>query len=111
MKYLITESQINKAVFRYIMDLNLQTVYSPSNISFVYSLDDSHAVMRYGRGSGRLIISKDFRDNISDFFSIDEDDAELILANFVEENSSAKHIEPWDIVSYGGMIADANLSM
>lgn len=111
MKYIITESQIDRAVFRYLMDLNLQVVNDPSYISFVYSLDDSHAVIRYRRWSGRLIIDKNFRDSICDFFSIDDIDVELIIANFVKENSSVTHIEPWDIVSYSGMIGDAELSM
>jgi hypothetical protein len=67
--------------------------------------------MRYRRRSGRLIISEDFINTICKFFSADRDDVELILANFVEENSNAGKVEPWDIKVYGGMIGDAELSM
>ncbi len=111
MKYLITESQLNNVIFNYLMKLNLKIVYLANYVSFVYSLDDTHAVMRYRKRSGSLIISKDFIDHLSKFFSTDEDDIQLILANFVEENSTANKIEPWDIKVYGGMIGDVELSM
>jgi hypothetical protein len=111
MKYLITESQISNVIFKYLMSLNLEVVYWPSYVSFVYSLEDTHAVMRYRRRSGRLIISEDFINTICKFFSADRDDVELILANFVEENSNAGKVEPWDIKVYVGMIGDAELSM
>ena len=111
MKYLITESKLNSVIFNYLMSLNLKVVYWPSYVSFVYSLEDTHAVMRYRRRSGSLIISEDFINTICKFFSADRDDVELILANFVEENSNAGKVEPWDIKVYGGMIGDAELSM
>ena len=111
MKYIITESKLNSVIFNYLMSLNLEVVYWTSYVSFVYSLEDTHAVMRYRRRSGSLIISEDFINNICEFFSVDRDDAELILANFVEENSNAGKIDPWDIKVYGGMIGDAELSM
>jgi hypothetical protein len=111
MKLVITESQFDKVIFRYLMDLNLEVVYWTSYVSFVYSLEDTHAVMRYRRRSGTLIISEDFINNICEFFSVDRDDVELILTNFVEENSNAGQIEPWDVKVYGGMIGDAELSM
>ena len=111
MKYLITESKLESIIFNYLNSLNLEVVYWTSYVSFVYSLEDTHAVMRYRRRSGTLIISEDFINNICEFFSIDRDDAELILAHFAEENSTTGKIEPWDIKVYGGMIGDAELSM
>ena len=111
MKYLITESKLNNVIFNYLMSLKLEVVYWPSYVSFVYSLEDTHAVMRYMRRSGRLIISEDFINSICTFFSADRDNIELLLANFVRENSTVGKIEPWDIKVYGGMIADAELSM
>jgi hypothetical protein len=111
MKYLITESKLNSVIFNYLMSLNLKVVYWPSYVSFVYSLEDTHAVMRYRRRSGSLIISEDFINGICEFFSTDRDNAKLILTNFVEENSNAGNIESWDIKVYGGMIGDAELSM
>ena len=111
MKYLITESKLNSVIFNYLMSLNLEAVYWPSYVNFVYSLEDTHAVMRYRRRSGSLVISEDFINSICKFFSIDRDNAELILANFVTENSSVGKIEPRDIKVYGGMIGDAELSM
>ena len=111
MKYLITESKLNSIIFNYLMSLNLEVVYWTSYVSFVYSLEDTHAVMRYRRRSGTLIISEDFINNICEFFSIDRDDAELILAHFVEETSNSGKVEPWDIKVYGGMIGDVELSM
>ena len=111
MKFLITESKLNSIIFNYLMSLNLEVVYWTSYVSFVYSLEDTHAVMRYRRRSGTLIISEDFINNICEFFSIDRDDAELILAHFVKENSNSGKVEPWDIKVYGGMIGDVELSM
>ena len=104
MKYLITESKLNSIIFNYLMSLNREAVYWPCYVSFVYSLEDEHAVMRYSRRSGRLIISEDFINSICKFFSIDRDNAELILANFVTENSTTGKIEPWDIKVYGDMM-------
>ena len=111
MKFLITESKLNSIIFNYINSLNLESVYWTSYISFVYSLDDTHAVMRYRRRSGTLIISEDFINSVCEFFSIDKNEAELILAHFVEENSNSGKIEPSDVKVYGGLIGDVELSM
>jgi hypothetical protein len=67
--------------------------------------------MRYRRRSGTLIISEDFINSVCEFFSIDKDEAELILTHFVEENSNSGKIEPSDVKVYGGLIGDAELSM
>ena len=56
MKYLITESQLDKIIFRYLDNQNFVKIKKDKEICFLYSPDDLWAVMKYMRG--KLIINE-----------------------------------------------------
>lgn len=108
MKYLITESQRDKMVFKYLDNQKFIKVKKDKEICFLYSPDDLWAVMKYMRG--KLIINKDLTREIESFFSIDEDDAEILIRDWVSKEIGI-NIDVWDIKSLSGLFGDTYLSM
>ena len=108
MKYLITESQLDKIIFRYLDNQNFVKIKKDKEICFLYSPDDLWAVMRYMRG--KVIINENLTREIQSFFSIDEDDAEILIRDWVSKETGI-NIDVWDIKSLGGLFGDTYLSM
>lgn len=108
MKYLITESQRDKMVFKYLDNQKFIKVKKDKEICFLYSPDDLWAVMKYLRG--KLIINKDLTTEIESFFSIDEDDAEILIRDWVSKEIGI-NIDIWDVKSLTGLFGDTYLSM
>ena len=108
MKYLITESQLDKVIFRYLDNQDLIEVRRSNEICFLNSSDDLWAVMKYR--NGKLIISDELTYELKSFFSIDQDYAEITIKDWVS-NEIGEDIDIWDVRTLGGMIADVNLSM
>ena len=108
MKYLITESQLDKIIFRYLDNQNFVKIKKDKEICFLYSPDDLWAVMKYIRG--KLIINENLTREIQSFFSIDEDDAEILIRDWVSKETGI-NIDVWDIKSLGGLFGDTYLSM
>ena len=108
MKYLITESQLDKIIFRYLDNQNFVKIKKDKEICFLYSPDDLWAVMKYMRG--KLIINENLTREIQSFFSIDEDDAEILIRDWVSKETGI-NIDVWDIKSLGGLFGDTYLSM
>ena len=108
MKYIITESQLNKVIFRYLDNQNFVKIKKDREICFLYSPDDLWAVMKYIRG--KLIINDNLTREIESFFSVDQYDAEILIIDWVSKEIG-KDIDIWGVKSLTGMIADVNLSM
>ena len=108
MKYLITESQLDKIIFRYLDNQKFVKIKKDKEICFLYSPDDLWAVMKYMRG--KLIINENLTREIQSFFSIDEDDAEILIRDWVSKETGI-NIDVWDIKSLGGLFGDTYLSM
>ena len=108
MKYLITESQLDKIIFRYLDKQKFVKIKKDKEICFLYSPDDLWAVMKYMRG--KLIINENLTREIQSFFSIDEDDAEILIRDWVSKETGI-NIDVWDIKSLGGLFGDTYLSM
>lgn len=108
MKYLITESQLDKIIFRYLDNQKFVKIKKDKEICFLYSPDDLWAVMKYMRG--KLIINENLTREIQSFFSIDEDGAEILIRDWVSKETGI-NIDVWDIKSLGGLFGDTYLSM
>jgi len=72
MKYLITESQLDRVIFRYLDSQNFIQIETSSNIFFVNSEEDEHAQIRYNK-------------NISVLFSLNEVTSKNIIGNWVAD--------------------------
>jgi hypothetical protein len=93
MKYLITESQLDKVIFRYLDIKNFIQIKRGNAIYFVNSEDDEYidTLIEYFR-SGECVISFELIDDIKDFFSIEFDNAKYVIARWVE-NTLDKRVE------------------
>ena len=84
MKYLITESQLDRAVFVYLKNQDFIQIERKNNIYFVNSEDDGYAQIRYNKDDGWCYINHDLIKEITSFFSIKTHDAEKIISKWVE---------------------------
>jgi hypothetical protein len=108
MKYLITESQLDNIIFKYLDNQDFIKVKKGNEICFLNSSDDLWAVMKYMRGM--LIISDTLTNEIKSFFSIDQDDAEILIRDWVSKKIGI-NIDIWDVKTLGGLFGDTYLSM
>ena len=84
MKYLITESQFDKVIFRYLDNQDFIQIEKGDNIYFANSEGDEYAQIRYNEDDGWCGIYYKLIDEISSFFSLDESDSEQVIGRWVE---------------------------
>jgi hypothetical protein len=85
MKYLITESQFDKVIFKYLDNQDFIQVKRKNAIYFVNSESDEYidSLIEYFR-SGECVISFELIDEIKDFFSIEFNSSKYVIARWVE---------------------------
>jgi hypothetical protein len=84
MKYLITESQFDKAIFKYLDNQDFIRIEKKVNIYFVNSEGDEYAQIRFDKDDGWCFIRYKLVDEISSFFSMEESDSEQVIGRWVE---------------------------
>ena len=84
MKYIITESQLDKAIFLYLNNQDFIGIERYSSIYFVNSEGDEYAQIRYDKDDGWCAITYDLIDEICSFFSLREYDSEQVIGRWVE---------------------------
>jgi hypothetical protein len=70
MKYLITESQVNKIIFKYLDNQDFVKDATKDDIFFLNSINDEQGVIVFNKKKGMLYISFALVDEIAKFFSI-----------------------------------------
>ena len=90
MKYLITESQFDKVIFRYLDNQDFIQIEKGSNIYFVNSENDEYAKIRYATSDGWCYISIDLIEEISSFFSLQPYDSKKVISRWVENTLQMK---------------------
>ena len=83
MKYLITESQLDKFIFKYINLKRFIQIERGGRIYFVNSEDDEYAQIRYDKLDGQCVIKYDLINEISSFFSLERNDSEQVIGRWV----------------------------
>ena len=85
MKYLITESQLDKSIFRYLDIKNFIQIKKGSTIYFANSEGGEYinSLIEYFK-SGECVISFELIDEIKDFFSIEFDNSKYVITRWVE---------------------------
>ena len=95
MKYLITESQIDRIIFKYLdnQDFIIKKMSSGSITYFVNSEGDEYgdSLIEYFR-SGDCGISFELIHEIKDFFSIEFNNSKYVIARWVE-NTLDRRVE------------------
>ena len=84
MKYLITESQFDKVIFRYLDNQDFIPIEKGDNIYFVNSEGDEYAQIRYNKDDGWCYIHYKLVDEISSFFSLEESVSMEVIGRWVE---------------------------
>ena len=84
MKYLITESQLDKAVFIYLNNQDFIQIKRRNSIYFVNSEGDEYAQIRYDKNDGLCYIHYGLIYEISSFFSLGISDSKEVIGRWVE---------------------------
>jgi hypothetical protein len=95
MKYLITESQIDKVIFKYLDNQDFIQIETDDNIYFTNSEGDEHAQVRYDKRNGVCYIYWKLIQEISHFFSIEYSDSELVIGRWSENSLQMKVSETY----------------
>jgi hypothetical protein len=81
MKYLITESQLDRVIFRYLDNQDFIQIKIGLLTYFVNSEDDEYAQIK--NGNFGCVISPELIKEISSFFSLDESDSKSSIGRWV----------------------------
>ena len=84
MKYLITESQLNRAVSMYLDNQDFVKDATPKEIFFLNSIDDEQGVIIFDKKKGMLYISFDLVDEIAIFFSISKVHSSNLITDWAQ---------------------------
>ena len=84
MKYLITESQLDRAIFIYLNNQDFIQIEKGNRIYFVNSEGDEYAQIRYDKSDGWCYIRHGLIYEISYFFSLDIYDSKEVIGRWVE---------------------------
>jgi len=91
MRYLITESQREKVIFKYLDNQDfIQKNYGEYTF-FVNSKEDLYTQIKYNPIRGWITISRDLMREISSFFSLDNNDSISAIAHWVENKLGAEY--------------------
>ena len=84
MKYLITESQFDKVIFKYLDNQDFIQIEKDDRIYFVNSENDEYSQIRFDKEDGWCFIYYKLIEEISAFFSLQESDSEQVIGRWVE---------------------------
>jgi hypothetical protein len=95
MKYLITESQFDKVIFKYLDNQDFIQIEADDNIYFTNSEGDEYAQVRYDKRNGVCYIYWKLIKEISHFFSIEYSNSELVIGRWAENSLQMKVSETY----------------
>ena len=90
MKYLITESQIDNVIFKYLDNQDFVMVGDDISLFFVNSESDEYAQIRYDENDEWCFISYKLVNEISSFFSLRESNSKKVIGKWVENTLKMK---------------------
>ena len=85
MKYLITESQIDRVIFKYLDNQDFIQIEKNDSIYFVNSEDDEYAQIRFHYKNSNCYIYTGLIDEVASFFSMESYDAKETIGIWVEK--------------------------
>ena len=90
MKYLITESQLDRTIFRYLDNQDFIQIVKGNRIYFLNSEGDEYAKIRYDKVNGRCNIHNNLVKEISSFFSLPIPHSQDVIGKWVENTLQMK---------------------
>jgi hypothetical protein len=100
MKYLITESQFDKAIFKYLDNQDFIRIDMNNNIYFVNSEGDEYGQIRFDKNDGWCLIYYELVDEISRFFSMEKSDSKEVIGRWVENTLQMKVTKTYRNIHY-----------
>jgi len=92
MKYLITESQFDNIVFKYLDNQDFVVIKMKNRLYYVNSEGDEYAQVRYHPKDRWCTIHYDLVDEVSKFFSLDYEDSINLINKWIENKLGIKSI-------------------
>ena len=92
MKYLITESKLNKVIFKYLDNQDFVVIKISNRLYFVNSESDEYAQIKYYPEDRWCTIHYDLADEVSKFFSLDYEDSISVINKWIEDKLGIKSI-------------------
>ena len=90
MKYLITESKLNKVIFKYLDNQDFIVTGNDTSLFFINSESDVYAQIRYDEDSEVCFINIDLVKEISSFFSLESERSKEVIGMWVENTLQMK---------------------
>ena len=84
MKYLITESQIDKVIFRYLDNQDFIVTGNDTSLFFINSENDEYAQIRFDYDIPWVGMSDNLCKEVSSFFSISKEDSQKIIGLWIK---------------------------
>ena len=91
MKYLITESQLDRVIFKYLDNQDFIQIEKDDNIYFVNSEDYKYCQIRYDMSDNFSFMNYELVDEISSFFSLSDSDSEKIIVRWIGDTLQVKY--------------------
>ncbi len=95
MKYLITESQFDNVIFKYLDNQDFIRIGKNNNIYFVNSENDKFAQIKFREVDGQCYVHYNLINEISMFFSLDILDSKEVIGRWVENTLQMKVTNTW----------------
>jgi hydroxymethylglutaryl-CoA reductase len=92
MKYLITESQFDNVVFKYLDNQDFVVIKMKNRLYYVTSEGDEYAQVRYHPKDRWCTIHYDLVDEVSKFFSLNYEDSINVINKWIENKLGIKSI-------------------
>ena len=92
MKYLITESQFDKVIFRYLDNQDFVVIKMGNRLYYVNSENDEYAQVRYHPKDRWCTIHYDLVEEIDNFFSLDTYQSIGVINRWIEDKLGIKSI-------------------
>jgi hypothetical protein len=90
MKYLITESQLDRMVFKYLDSQDFIVKGNDTSLFFINSEDDELAQIRYDEDYALCYINIDLNKEVSSIFSLGRESSQEVIAKWVEKTLETK---------------------
>ena len=92
MKYLITESQLDRVIFKYLDNQDFIVIKMENRIYYVNSEGDEYAQVRYHPKDRWCTIHYDLVEEIGNFFSLDTYQSIGVINKWIENKLGIKSI-------------------
>jgi hypothetical protein len=93
MRYLITESQLDRMINKYLDNQDFIQIRKGATIFFVNSEDDEYSEIRYDKIGGWCYIVVDLIGEVSSFFSLEPSVSYEVIGRWVENTLQMKVME------------------